>query len=171
MVTGVETAGLVLGTIPLILKSLEFYMQGITITRRCFRYREDFRRLIHELSTENTFYINTMNLLLIGTVKPKDMAEFLSNPLGIRWKEEKFDRKLKQRLGTSYEPYMNTMNDLIETVEMFKRRLKLDPASKVSFRWLFLRHGIANYAAAIHRRKHIQEILQGIGIQLTKNRL
>ncbi|KAF1961193.1 hypothetical protein CC80DRAFT_232468 [Byssothecium circinans] len=133
MATGVETAGLVLATIPLILECLKFYMKGIETTKRCFKYREQFHSLVRELSTENAVYINTLNLLLDGTVKPKDMAEFLSDPRGSRWKDEKFDRKLKQRLGASYEPYMETMDDLKQTVEKFKQRLKLDPTGKPCF--------------------------------------
>ena len=131
MVTGVETAGLVLGSIPLILAGLEFYMKGIAVTKRCFKYREQFKSLIDELRTENAICINSINLLLVGIVKQKDMAEFLADPCGDRWKEERFDRKLKQRLGSSYESYIATISELSRTAHVFKQRLKLDPSGKV----------------------------------------
>jgi hypothetical protein len=40
MVTGIETAGLVLGSIPLILASLQFYAEGINVTKRYWKYKE-----------------------------------------------------------------------------------------------------------------------------------
>lgn len=40
MVTGVEAAGLVLGSIPLILAGLEFYAKGINVTKRYWKYKE-----------------------------------------------------------------------------------------------------------------------------------
>lgn len=40
MVTGVEAAGLVLGSIPLILAGLQFYVEGIHVTKRYWKYKE-----------------------------------------------------------------------------------------------------------------------------------
>lgn len=131
MVTGVETAGLVLGSIPLILAGLEFYANGIAVTKRYWRYREEFKSLIVELRTEHTICVNSVNMLLIGVVKQKDMAEFLVDPCGERWKEEIYDRKLKQRLGTTYESYIETITQLYSTANAFKQRLKLDASGKV----------------------------------------
>ena len=131
MVTGVETAGLVLGSIPLILATLEFYGRGIAVTKRCFKYREQFQSLIVELRTENAICVNSINLLLVGIVTQKNMAGFLADPCGDRWKEEKFHLKLKQRLGTSYDSYMAAINELSRTADVFKDKLKLDASGKV----------------------------------------
>jgi hypothetical protein len=131
MVTGVETAGLVLGSIPLILASLEFYSKGIAATKRCLRYKEQFLNLVNELSTENAICTNNINLLLVGVVKPKHMAEFLMNPNGDRWKDAQFDQRLKQRLGNSYDSYIATIEEINKTATIFKQRLKLDASGKV----------------------------------------
>ncbi|KAH8690916.1 hypothetical protein BGW36DRAFT_364465 [Talaromyces proteolyticus] len=133
MVTGVETAGLVLGSIPLILSGLEFYANGIAVTKRYWRYREEFRSLIIELRTEHTMFVNSINMLLIGVVKQKEMEEFLADPCGEHWKEKKFDLKLQQRLGTSYESYVDTITQLNSTTDVFKQRLKLDAFGKPQF--------------------------------------
>ncbi|KAF2688849.1 hypothetical protein K458DRAFT_331478 [Lentithecium fluviatile CBS 122367] len=133
MVTGVETAGLVLGSIPLILASLEFYAKGIAVTRRCLKYEQQFNSLIVELQAENAIYTNTLNLLLAGIVKPKDMADFLANPRGKSWKEAEFDQKLNQRLGAAYWPYMATIGELNHSTERFRQKLKLDASWKPQF--------------------------------------
>ncbi|RYP64022.1 hypothetical protein DL769_006802 [Monosporascus sp. CRB-8-3] len=133
MVTGVETAGLVLGAIPLVLAGLEFYAKGIAVTKRCFKYREQFQNLIRELRTENTICTNSINLLLVGVVNQKDMADFLADPCGERWKEAKFDQRLKQRLGASYDSYMATIDELGKAAEIFRQRLKLSCSGKPQF--------------------------------------
>jgi hypothetical protein len=82
--SGVEAAGLVLGAIPLILASLEFYAKGIAVSKRYLRFGQAFKSLLTELRAENVILTNTLNLLLKGIVKQQDMAEFLAEPSGER---------------------------------------------------------------------------------------
>jgi hypothetical protein len=131
MVTGVETAGLVLSSIPLILASLEFYAKGIAVTKRCLKYEQQFQSLIIELRTENAICTNTLSLLLAGVVRKKDMADFLADPCGKRWKDAQFDQALQKRLGETYGPYMATISELNHSAEIFRQKLKLDPSWKV----------------------------------------
>jgi hypothetical protein len=133
MASGVEVAGLVLGSIPLILAGLQFYAEGISVTKRYGKYREEVGSLLVELRAENTLYINSINMLLIGVVGQAEMAAFLADPKGARWKEAHFDRKLQKRLDTSYESYFETINQLMMTIERFKERLRLDSSGKVSY--------------------------------------
>jgi hypothetical protein len=111
--SGIEVAGLVLGAIPLILAGLEFYVKGIAVTRRYRRYEEELTSLLVELKTENTTYINSINILLVGVVPYMDMADFLANPCGDRWKDSTFDLKLRARLKSSYDSYINTITHKI----------------------------------------------------------
>lgn len=129
--SGVEVAGLVLGSIPLILACLEFYADGIAVTKRYWRYREEFKSLIIELRTEHTMCTNSIQMLLTGVVRKQDMAEFLACPCGEKWKEVKFEKKLKERLGSTYESYMDTIGQMNDTAENFKQRLKLGASGKV----------------------------------------
>jgi len=131
MATGVETAGLVLATIPLLLAGLEFYAKGIATSKRYWKYRQEFKSLVIELRIENAVYINSIEILLTGVVRQKDMPDFLANPYGERWKDEEFERKLKDRLGPTYEPYVEAINQMNGAAKEFRDRLKLDKAGKV----------------------------------------
>ncbi|KAH7073645.1 hypothetical protein BKA63DRAFT_37766 [Paraphoma chrysanthemicola] len=133
MASGVEVAGLVLGSIPLILAGLQFYAEGISITRRYGKYKEEISSLLTELRTENTLYINSINMLLIGVVPQDEMVIFLTDPKGSQWKDPRFDRKLRKRLDTSYESYLETVSQLMATVEKFRDRLRLDSSGKPQF--------------------------------------
>ncbi|KAF1829055.1 hypothetical protein BDW02DRAFT_651632 [Decorospora gaudefroyi] len=142
MATGIEAAGLVLGAIPLILASLQFYAEGISVTKRYWKYKEEVNTLLKDLSAECSMCINSINMLLIGVVSQKDMVEFLNDPQGARWKDEKFDRKLRARLRTSYDPYLWSIRSMVTTVEKFKEQLKLDRTGKPQFseKTLFKEH-------------------------------
>jgi hypothetical protein len=72
-------------------------------------------------------------MLLIGVVGQTEMAMFLADPGGARWKDKKFERKLKQRLGTSYTSYLEIITQLMKTAEQFKERLRLNSSGKVPF--------------------------------------
>jgi hypothetical protein len=130
--SGFEIAGIVLGSIPLILAGLEFYANGIAVSKRYVKYRVHFDDLVGDLRTEHVLFENTINTLLIGVVPSRDMADFLANPCGDdRWKEKKFEIKLKERLGRSYESYMVTIIQMNRTTATFREKLKLDPFGKV----------------------------------------
>jgi hypothetical protein len=61
------------------------------------------------------------------------MSEFLADPRGRRWKEGQFNNKLQKRLGTTYESYIATIDELRKTINVFKQRLKLDPSGQPQF--------------------------------------
>lgn len=136
MATGIEAAGLVLGSIPLILASLQFYAEGIAVTKRFWKYKEEINILLYELGVENTMYINSINILLFGVVSQKEMPEFLLEPAGTRWKDQDFDRKLRARLGTSFDSYMDSIGRMIAVVDQLKERLRLNSAGRPQFREL-----------------------------------
>ena len=132
--SGIEVAGLVLGAIPLILAGLELYSNGISITKRYWRYREEFKSLVVELRCEHTMCVNSINMLLIGVMPAKEMAEFLVDPCNNdKWKGKKFDKRLRERLGPSYGSYMDTMAQINNTTNIFQQRLKLDSSGKPQF--------------------------------------
>jgi hypothetical protein len=131
MASGVEAAGLVLGSIPLILAGLQFYAEGIAVTKRYFKYREEVSSLLVELRTENSLYFNSINILLHGVVQQKEIAIFLANPGGDRWKDPDFDLRLRKRLGSSYGSYLESINHLVNITERYKVKLKLSSSGKV----------------------------------------
>jgi hypothetical protein len=131
MAAGIEVAGLVLGTTPLLLVGLQFYAEGIGVTKRYWQYRAHVNDILVELRSENSLYFNTINMLLVDVVDQKEIALFLAEPGGDRWKNAHFDRRPKKRLGASYVSYWETVDRLSLVVEQFKEKLKLDSSGKV----------------------------------------
>jgi hypothetical protein len=103
--SGFEIAGIVLGSIPLILAGLEFYANGIAVSKRYVKYRVHFDDVVGDLRTEHVLFENTINTLLIGVVPSRDMADFLANPCGDdRWKEKKFGKSSRSDSGGLMNP-------------------------------------------------------------------
>jgi hypothetical protein len=130
--SGIEVAGIVLGAIPIILAGLQFYAEGVRVTTRYLKYEKGVEDLISQLKTEHTIYSNSIELILDGVVKHKEIKDFLANPAGDRWKEPIFTAKLRKQLGSSCSSYIDTINHLVTILERFKTRLRLDAFGKVS---------------------------------------
>lgn len=128
---GMEITGLILMSIQLMISNLNSYTQGAEAMKDFWRVESDFRKLSLELRTEHVVYVNNIEMLLTGILSPKSIAEFLTNPADDRWKEEKFNRMLKQRLGSNYDVYMETTSRLYDTISELSQRLRLDTSGKV----------------------------------------
>jgi hypothetical protein len=129
--SGIEVAGLVLGAIPIILAGLNFYAEGVRVTRRYWKYEQGVKDLLRQLGTELAIYGNSIKLLLNGVIRQKEIAFFLVEPSGKRWKDPVFETKLRLRLGTSFDSYLGTVNHLVDIAERFKDKLRLDKSGKV----------------------------------------
>ena len=64
MVTGIETAGLVLAAFPLIIKGMKSWMEGVETLNRLRKARSIFRRYAVRLQCEHAVYRNTLYALL-----------------------------------------------------------------------------------------------------------
>ena len=123
--SGIEVAGLVLGTIPLIAAGLETYIQGVATIRRYLKYKNELKSLLRALTTEYDIFRNSCEELLEGLVQTRTMALLLQDPGGDPWKDPMLEKKLRIRLQGAYTGYLETVDDMNSVVEEFKRRLKL----------------------------------------------
>lgn len=131
MVTGVETAGLILGSIPLLVSALEHYAEGIETIHKWWRYKKELASLKRILGAEYDRFLNTCEELLAGIVPDKVLAELLEAPGGDRWRNPELERRLRMRLRNSFKSYLETVTDLLEVVNVLKDKLELDPNGKV----------------------------------------
>ncbi|KAH8663385.1 hypothetical protein BGZ60DRAFT_529662 [Tricladium varicosporioides] len=130
MVTGVETAGIVLGSIPLIVSALEHYAEGISTIEKWWKYKRELASLKRVLGAEYDRFLNTLEELLAGIVPDATLAALLNAPGGVAWRDPELNRKLQTRLRKSYNSYLDTINDLNEVVTILKVKLELDSSGK-----------------------------------------
>lgn len=125
--SGLEIAGVVLGSLPLIISALEHYANGINTTKRYWRYKSEIRSLILQVKTERGIFLNTIEQLLNGIVRIEQMETFLSSPRGDIWRDDDVNSKLKDRLRGAYEVYRDNVEGMKTSLQAIMEKLALDP--------------------------------------------
>lgn len=100
MVTGIETAGLVLGAFPLVIEGLKMYVQGVSTMRDMKRYEFILGQFKRDIEMESTHFEDTCYQLLQHMVLPEDttLDNLIANPGGKVWKAGELQHALLRRL-------------------------------------------------------------------------
>ncbi|KAL2819272.1 hypothetical protein BDW59DRAFT_165135 [Aspergillus cavernicola] len=64
MVTGIEIAGIVLGTLPLVVEGLEVYQRGVKRLKRSITYDVSLKKLIRQVTEQKIFLEDNLKILL-----------------------------------------------------------------------------------------------------------
>lgn len=129
--SGFEIAGVVLGSLPLIISAMEHYADGIATAKRFWRYKSEMRSLILQINTERGIFINTLEQLLTGIVRVEHMADFLTNPGEGVWQDAEVESKLKGRLRSAYQIYIDNVRGMEVSLKKMMEKLALDKDGKV----------------------------------------
>ena len=135
MLTGIETAGLVLAVLPLIVKSLSQYADGIETLSlfRSGKYPRQLRDWAISLETQSVILENTLTELLIRCIDDDEtIALMYQDHQHQQWKDPKTELKMRNCLGRSYEPYMRTMESLCDLLQTMEARLGLSARAETN---------------------------------------
>ena len=100
MVTGIETAGLVLAAFPIVVHGLSRYVEGVETIRYWRRFRRQVADYARKLENQRIRYLDTLEELLDGIVKSNDdLATLINEPTCSAWQDDEYERRLRQRLG------------------------------------------------------------------------
>ncbi|KAK3720810.1 hypothetical protein LTR37_003473 [Vermiconidia calcicola] len=131
--SGIEVAGLVFGAIPLVISGLEHYAEGVATVKVMFNYPSEFRSLGRRLNVEKEIFQNIMESLLDGCADDGILTDLLGQQAGNSWSNPEIDKALRNKLGRSYSVYLETVQDMNESLARFKERLKLDEDGRGPF--------------------------------------
>jgi hypothetical protein len=129
--SGFEIAGVVLGSLPLVISAMEHYAEGIATAKRFWRYKSEMRSLILQINTERGIFINTLEQLLTGIIRVEQMADFLAKPGGDLWRKADVDKKLKDRLRSVYQVYIDNVRGMEVSLKRMMEKLALGADGKV----------------------------------------
>src|SRR5205809_3026823 len=130
MVTGVETAGLVLATFPLVIEGLKFYLRGLETIRRWRHYVRFIEDLIRQINMERRKFKNNCTELLWDLVPAEELDSLLEDPGGFSWGN--LHTSLHERLGQSFDDFLKAVNDMTDRLDEFKEKLELNDDGRVS---------------------------------------
>jgi hypothetical protein len=129
--SGIEVAGLVLGSIPLIISALESYNEGLDPVKSFIRWERELPQFIRKLRNQHVHFAQTTRLLLEPITTEFELAEMLSEPSGKLWKDDDMTGKLKDKLQESYHAYQSTITDIERIMKKIASKLDLERATEV----------------------------------------
>lgn len=182
MMSGFEVAGIVLGTLPLVVTALETYSNFL---RDWGKAPAELRSLNRQLSTERVRLCNVCEQLISDVVPQRDVEPMLQDPFGPLWQEKDTNDRIRQRLWDSYGPFEDTVKEVEEALNSVMQRLRIDvsPSGKVRKRvssdelltdtiqveWVERKMVTRDFKKLLYRlnRKDYQEALQAISMGVT----
>lgn len=118
-----------LAILPLLLNQLDDYVQGLQTLKsfRSKRYRRTLYEYFSNIGTQHTLFLNTLERILDGVVEYEDdIDELINNPSGGCWQRVELQKKLENKLGRSYAPFMAEMNQLSGLLQDLKAKLNFE---------------------------------------------
>jgi len=121
--SGFEVTGIVLGSIPLMISTLEHYKNGISVIQRYRRYERELQRLIRNLETEKVKLQNLCEKLLDGIVPPSRIDDMVENPGGDLWVKGETQKAIRTRLWKSWNVFEKTLRDIQTATDKMYEKL------------------------------------------------
>ncbi|KAF2462403.1 hypothetical protein BDY21DRAFT_13767 [Lineolata rhizophorae] len=128
--SGVELAGLLLGTFPLIISALENYSKLAEATSDWWRFKRVYTKWITDVRLHQLFFDRALEELLLPLIVDDKRLQLLkAEPLGLAWKDPDLEERLQERLSDSYDLYMQIIMDIQDVTEKLKKELGVDKPS------------------------------------------
>jgi hypothetical protein len=123
--SGIEAIGLILRAIPLAISSLEQYKQGTSVFRFYRQARLEIEGIKAELEVQQIILLQTLEVLLYGTLPESELLELLSDRRSSKWQSEEVESGLKKSLGNDgYTIFMKSVSQLFDTVSSLEKSLR-----------------------------------------------
>ncbi|KAM0245516.1 hypothetical protein ACHAP5_005323 [Fusarium lateritium] len=131
--SGFEIAGVVLGSIPIVVSALEYYVKGLGILQNFHSYKRLLKSLILALKTEHINLQNICEKLLVGIAPQTCIEMMIREPFGKLWGEKEINNKLRLRLWTSLSVFEERVQDMKLAVEEMMNKLSIDSHEEPSW--------------------------------------
>jgi hypothetical protein len=131
--SGFEVAGVVLGSIPILLAALKLGGDAVQSSRQLFGYKAVLYRYQTILEAEAATYKNTLIFLLDDVASATKLESLLEDPNSEIWRDQSFVQRLRdKRLGENYNAVLNVMKAMDKTLCEFREKIGADQATQVS---------------------------------------
>jgi hypothetical protein len=132
MATGVEIAGLVLGSLPLLISALEHYEDVLDPTIAFIKYRGELSHATRELLVYHTSFEQTIQLLLQPITNDEELNDMLENTDSPHWSDSAIDDAIRSKLGKAYNSFFRKTEDTQTIIKVLAGKLNIDGADKIT---------------------------------------
>ncbi|KAF5583095.1 uncharacterized protein FSUBG_13216 [Fusarium subglutinans] len=164
--SGFEIAGIVLGTLPLVVTALEAYSNFL---RDWGKAPAELRSLNRQLSTERVRLCNVCEQLISDVVSQRDIEPMLQDPFGPLWQAKETNDRIRRRLWDSYSPFEDTVKEVEDALQSVMMRLRIDVSADGTVQWIERKRVTRDSKKLLYRlnRKDYQESLKTISKGIT----
>ncbi|KAJ3541544.1 hypothetical protein NM208_g4559 [Fusarium decemcellulare] len=164
--SGFEIAGIVLGTIPLVVSGLEAYSKFM---RDWGRAPSELKSLNRQLRTERSRLYNVCEQLISDVVPQRNVEPMLKDLFGPLWQTQETKDRIRQRLWDSYGPFEDTVVEVGKALESVMQRLRIEVTHDGQVTWIDQKKIPREFKKLLYRmnRKDYQESLDIISRGIT----
>lgn len=124
--SGVEIAGLVLGSFPILLNCLDYYREGFEPLEEWWNFRTHFIAFVDDISHQMMRYNENIIRLLDPIVSDNNsLTALVRNAKDPRWIDGSLDVLLEQRLASEYGRVIRIIERMEAVVEELKKLLRI----------------------------------------------
>lgn len=135
--SGLEIAGLVLGSIPLVIAALEHYEDIMASKRSFFSYVAELEHATRSLACEQVLFQQSMKSLLKPITRDHELRDMLDNTASPLWKESSINSALEDHLDIAFVTYMEVVQAIEAIIKKVSTKIKnLSGASNVKSKGL-----------------------------------
>ena len=110
MITGVETAGLILAVFPIVVEGLKTWREGADSLKAWRKTRQTLRQYVMKAENQRVIFENTIEELLSDVVQsPQCLSEMLRDPGGDLWRDAKYEECVRAHLDRSHRQFVDTV--------------------------------------------------------------
>ena len=122
--SGIEIAGLVLGSFPIMLNCLDYYRQGFEPLEEWWNFREHFIAFVDDIGHQMMRYNENMLRLLDPIIVESDsLTALVQNAKDPRWTDGSLTHPLEQRLASEHERFLRIIQRMEEEIKDLKKLL------------------------------------------------
>ena len=129
--SGVEIAGLLLGSFPLLISALEHYRETAEVLEDWWQIKKEYKKCKNEIKLQELAFESNLERFLLPLLVDDDQIELLiAEPGGTLWKDHALEITLRSRLPKSYDLFLDIIRDIQDIMNGLRAELGL---GKVDF--------------------------------------
>lgn len=122
--SGIEIAGLVLGSFPIILNCLDYYREGYEPLEAWWNFRAAFINFVDAIKHQMMRYDDSIKRLLDPIIPdPNSLIRLVQDTKDPRWFDESLNHHLEQRLAGEHGRFLRIMQRMEKDIVGLKKLL------------------------------------------------
>ncbi len=122
--SGIEIAGLVLGSFPILLNCLDYYREGFEPLEEWWSFRTSFIAFIDDIRHQMMRYHGNMTRLLDPIVTDNEsLTTLVGDAKDPRWSDGSLTRPLEQRLASEHGRFLRIVQRMEEEIKGLRKLL------------------------------------------------